>query len=816
VTTLVNQLATFAYVPWLRRGAGRFIDAAAAQPALSVALEVDGKSVKTPTLALRGAGDVVGFDVRAVSRTWPPAGATGAEPTFLALVEFDQPDLPWRFTPAPATNDQLPPWLCLIIAKAGEFDPPVPGSSDRPLAIVNVTSPAALPDLGPSWAWAHAEAIGQTALDDSSATTLARDQPRLVRSRILCPRALEPNTSYTAFLVPTYAIGCAAVLPPVTPPSPADRSWTIAPSPPSTVSVQLPIYFQWAFATGAAGDFATLVRKLRANPLPDALSYRTIDVSDLGAKGKLEMYGALSTVGFQSNTLQPADQETVRTTLSARLADTKTQARPPRYGAAYVGAQPPPWFDDLNHDPRARAAAELGAQVVRDHADALLAGAWQQAEGVRDANQELKQTQLSRELARSLWTRHAPNDPDAFLAFVAPIAGLVQTAMATTLRATVDASTLASGALSAALRRIARPGGSVAARLAKTPALLSTMSTGAWLKSAAGTVPDAGAARLGPAFALLKSIGGDSASVITGLQARAKSDASGVAAATAALLGKLLAAPKPAAVAHTLPLPSLRATLTTQIDPAGAIDRQVDARVTRSDGRTGATPLVIAPSFAQPMSAWLASIAPRWILPRAELVPDETIALLATNRRFVEAFLIGLNHALGARLVLDEYPTDLRATFARRFWGSGDDIDAIAHWKALGDNPAPDALTAQPLVVLIRGQLMQRYPNAEVFALKATGTPTQPTPGSDETLPLFASRLGTDLGFYGFPLTVAQALGGATDPGYYFVVQEHPSEPRFAGKIPDGDASSAAVAARTLQNPARLLVHARALLKGGA
>ncbi len=158
-------------------------------------------------MALHGPGAIVSFDPSSVCHVWPLAGSTDAEPEFLALIEFDQPDLPWRFTPAAPSGDQLAPWLCLVVAAEGEVSPVVPGTPDRPLATVTINAAAALPDLSNSFAWAHAEGIGQISLNGSQAASLMATSPQLTRSRILSPRALNPNTAYTAFLVPTWRSG---------------------------------------------------------------------------------------------------------------------------------------------------------------------------------------------------------------------------------------------------------------------------------------------------------------------------------------------------------------------------------------------------------------------------------------------------------------------------------------------------------------------------------------------------------------------------------------------------------------------------------
>ena len=115
-------LGSYAFLPWLRRGIATEIarvDGAgpnAARASVAVQLEFNSGQLSTSaTLDLFGPGDVTGLDSRTVIRTWPRAGATEAESNFFPLVEFDQPDLPWRYTPARATTqDRLRPWICLI------------------------------------------------------------------------------------------------------------------------------------------------------------------------------------------------------------------------------------------------------------------------------------------------------------------------------------------------------------------------------------------------------------------------------------------------------------------------------------------------------------------------------------------------------------------------------------------------------------------------------------------------------------------------------------------------------------------------------
>jgi len=833
MSTLPPGLGSFAFAPWFRRGAARFIGAnASAQTSVSVALEVGGHSITSPTMALHGPGDIIAFDPAAICRVWPLPGATDAESEFLALIEFDQPDLPWRYSPAAPSGDQLAPWLCVIVAAEGEFSTIVPGTRDRPLATVTITSAAALPDLSGSSAWAHAEAIGETSLDGPLAASLMAASPQLLRSRILCPRALAPNSSYTAFLVPALELGRLAGL--ITP----DASTPIAKPAWTTAPVTLPVYYQWPFSTGDPGDFSILVRQLSANPLPDSVALRDMDVSDVsGGIAPIGIEAALTTTAHPKKDLPAADQVKVTARYAAALAPAAASVRPPLYGSAYAGANPQPWFADLNHDPRTRAAAGLGAQVVRDHAVALLAGAWGQAEGLREANQGLRQLELSREMARSAWTRHVPTgSPDMFLAFVSPIATRVAAA-GETISQLIQGSTIAPGSLSAGLRRLTRPLGPVTLRQKRTapPALFSKMSDGNWMGAAA--VQAAPSTSSGPGG--IRAVGAVSRSVAsTGVFAgrvgtatrifgasdavsvlRASKDTTGLAAAAADLFQELSAPPKPAVVLTALNLTAFQKSVASQVDPAAAIDLEAHSRTIRTDGRSGAAPFVVAPSFPQAMVRWLTALSKEWLLPGLSQVPANTAALLTVDQRFVESFLAGLNHEMGGRLIFDEFPTDLTATFFKSFWSDGaDDIAPMDTWGTLGNNPAPGGFGGDPLVLVIRGALVRRYPNMQVFAVQATSASPTRTLGATETPILFWGRVDPDVAFYGFPLTAAQALGTATTPGYYFVIQEHPCEPRFGGAFPPG--SSAAAAAALLQHPVRLAIYAPDLVsdptQGGA
>ena len=82
-------------------------------------------------------------------------------------------------------------------------------------------------------------------------------------------------------------------------------------------------------------------------------------------------------------------------------------------------------------------------------------------------------------------------------------------------------------------------------------------------------------------------------------------------------------------------------------------------------------------------------------------------------------------------------------------------MPAIHEWSAgLGDHFAAGN---EQLVLLIRGELLRRYPDALIYAVNAVG-PT--TLGTVQKLPVFRGRIDPDITFLGFDL-VGDATGSS-------------------------------------------------------
>src|SRR5256886_4134226 len=265
--------ANLIFLPWVRRGAAAALlqpdTLGAGQPGLartSASLQINsGRNVSVPVTVM-GPGHVTGLDTRQVIRTDPAPGSRSFEPNYFPLIEFDEPSLPWLFTPAgPDAQARLRPWLCLVVVRAQDgvsLEPSQPGA----LPMLRISAPATLaaelPDPAASWAWAHAQVTADAGVGADHIPGLLAANPSGSLSRLVCPRMLQPGTNYLACVVPTFELGRQAGL---GLPVGADDATQLAPSWGLTAqTAELPVYYSWQFATGPGGDFQSLALLLRA------------------------------------------------------------------------------------------------------------------------------------------------------------------------------------------------------------------------------------------------------------------------------------------------------------------------------------------------------------------------------------------------------------------------------------------------------------------------------------------------------------------------------------------------------------------------
>jgi len=194
---------------------------------------------------------------------------------------------------------------------------------------------------------------------------------------------------------------------------------------------------------------------------------------------------------------------------------------------------------------------------------------------------------------------------------------------------------------------------------------------------------------------------------------------------------------------------------------------------------------------------------------------------------------VGINHEMSRELLWREYPTEQRGTYFRQFWDVSSflppqpvpadlkeslrDIPPIHKWYKTPTSTQPQRNELgqhnqrlmqsgkTPLVLVIRGELLKKYPTAVIYAHKADWGPEEGTkdvneerifakltsseeanpPTSKIKTPLFEAKVEPDIYFFGFDLDDEEARGTlnptttSDDPGWFFVIKERPGEPRF-------------------------------------
>jgi hypothetical protein len=836
-----------------------------AQASLVVSLRVNDRADSEASVTVQpyGPGDVLGIDTRNIIRADPPRLAVDFEPNYLPLIEFDQPDFPWLFTPAGAgSQGRLRPWLCLAVVRRQEgvelrFEP-----GDM-LPVLTIGPPARpgreLPPLEESWAWVHAQVV--EAEPGLGVEAILHDRPERNLSRLLCPRRLEPDADYLACLVPTFEAGRLAgrgLDVPAEERAQLRPAWLSGEAAPE--SVALPVYYHWEFRAGPGGDFESLAGRLRPRPLPEGVGTRPLDVSDPGfglpGIGTVVLEGALRPTRGPAPTPPPAEfQARLRELLNLaenRIAgaDADPVVEPPTYGSLHAAQEVVPapdegprWLRELNLDPALRAIAGLGTLVVRDQQEALMEAAWAQLGEASEATRLVDRLPLAEAvLGAFVAKRLEPMEPERVLQLTAPLHARVRMPLET-LQLRVQRSRLADSAVSAPLRRTLRSRGPLARRLAPAAAPVAP---------AAAPVAPAAARLFFPALSQVAEL---QFSVLpTPVLVTPEQVASQVRRVTRlvtvphrphgpprppvsrrlrpddvepepdvkpepdvepepgvdvqppepppATLRYLEAAralrdyftPPPVHMASPLPelqLQAVKLELLAQLKPETTLPRRAFARISAAGDpvqpSADAEPADLArgvPSYAEPMYTGLRDLSQELLLPGADGIPADTVTLLEANRPFVEAYMVGLNHELARELLWREFPGRPRQTAFRTFWdtrGTGSEaeqLEPISDWDpaaALGDNMTLGT-EREPLVLLVRGQLLLRYPDAIVYAQRAA-SPT--SLGAEAKQPIFRGSLDPDVTFLGFDLGEDEARGDDGGPGWFFVLQEQPTAPRF-------------------------------------
>ncbi len=626
-------------------------------------------------IILLGPGDVVGINTNIISRVAPFPNTGNFETSLIPFIEFSEPDFLWRFSSLQIDDKNWMPWLTLILLKAenneeeAEFEKIQNSNKELPPQIL-IKPNAVLPDLKEAWRWAH---VYKTDIGGSSAEQLVnsiKKAPKETICRLLCPRKLKPQTRYHAFLVPAFKIGAEAAMGNTG--QTLDRNVLTWETPAKGTGKTIPYYFDWEFGTGAGGDFENLVRKLKPRTLEN-MGTRPIDCSNPGYGMQeenelvLQMEAALKSLdtsyqpwGMDSTDNSPdATQSSEKQTTLAELlnkreekiqkengtVETKLRVTPPVYGEWYASRQGETvkvnplnrnhWLEELNLDFRHRAAAGLGVKFVKENQESLMKAAWEQLSNVKMVNQELNLGRFGREISSNMYKRLNKMKPNNVFKMALPVQNKIAIQPKKTVTSILNDS-------------------KITQNLTRTKTQKYLYKTGSTkLKNDFKPVETTQLVSLSYHVNGVKS---------SALKLRMMTDIPKVTAK------KIITWPEEVVI-KTISALNPKLTIESRIKNRVSSFRMVEkSEISQSLAKDELHPVIWYPEFHRPMYHFLRTMSQEYILPGLENVLQNTVGLLQTNRRFIEAFMMGLNHEMASELRWREFPTDMRGSYFRSFW----------------------------------------------------------------------------------------------------------------------------------------------------
>lgn len=797
------------------------------------------------SVALLGPGDITALVPGQVQRREPVDGTTGFEHNAFAFVEFSDAGLPWRYTPSgPSSSGRLAPWL--VLAVVPDEPPNLIRSGSNGLRILDVgqNAGALLPRPEDAWLWAH--------IQESD----GGDYARLLCASKLKPQTKYIAAVVPLFEAGRLA-GLGQPTQDVPPGQTAWTTESGSVTLPiydywrfKTGQDGFEALADKLFAAPPRDDFGRKPVDV-TSPAP---GFDAAQLSEKYANRRAwrQFSGAMVAAESSPKGWETSHKSKFKEALSDILADAGADATPargtsydplvhdaviapPAYGALHNAAAPlkAPWAKETNLDPAFRAVAGLAARAFRAKQEDYVALAWRALAEAKSASRDARKSRTAAHVNASAHGRIQKLPKALRLQITRPMHSKIRhSGIRKSLRGLIhDLPDLPEGSVANAMarfivargRRNLKPG-QVEQVEKKKPqagvpeglldaALKDTLPRQKFLgqttkshrsvdysveiETQTGTVgridfePD-GSTRISPNSGgrkknLKRTAQGGSSQV---LNLRKGPITARSAAPTIASGPRNLQADFEVTVNE---LPVL-------LEPVGRLANQFQNRSDLSVLR----PLPSAPiprSVKQAIRFDMAAVndiqfrAPNVLVPGAENVPLNGVALVETNPSFVAAYLVGLNHETAREFAWRNLPTPLSDTWFDRFWDYIDedraDIDPIADWPGR-KGLAGSLKDAKPsTVILTRAELLRRYPDTIIYAVPALWDPdtkarvVTAAERDQAQAPAFDGRLGSGLRYVGFDLPPDEMIGGAAEgevekrPGWFIVFEEPLFAPRF-------------------------------------
>lgn len=855
-------------------------------------------------VVVKHAGLITSFDSTAIKRTFPTANSKTHNPLHLVYAEFKETDFLWRYSPEAVTEIQngnkqkLPSWLYLLVLEADEFtwQQPSEGGQNGALAkievkgkvfkkIFKVDTHANGNSVNPQHAasahlWASVQKFSNNSISS------AEDQGLV--GRLFGSRKLQPNKGYHAFLVPHYKVGQERGL------NPGEELTTSGQITISTqkfyeltnvtdeTSIILPVYHHWMFNTREEESFLTYAKAIKPLSSSTSLSGFETSISKLGYGLEQNLsnneaflieglYGTPNLdddndlfVSAPYTNLELMDE--VRQLINHGLEEYPEQdpgdpdpaVVPPAYGymqSKYGQLLPKqeltldddtwdPWYYEVNLDPRYRAIAGLGAQVIRENQTYFVDQALEQFYEFQEVNAAIGNVQNNHGVNSLVQGRILTSENTEYSTqFYGPVQDQIILGPehgSVSLATYTSNSLLGSGFLSARFRNLTAPRSNKFRKFTGTVSHdtpigrfivemgLTTRTEIDYSSVAAFSVdaklyafflncisayrpesePDDGRTYMGDYNFYSPGYSTVPANIDTVFYQNLQNYLLSYAPRAIDAESGIVLQSRPdfdftyvnSSIAQRQSANSITAR---SLERLGIIERRPSTDEEWQAEELPLETIEVTPTYQVPMVKYLAKDYPEFLMPQLENLPDNSVALVAANDKFVEAYMIGLNQELASEFRWRNLPVNKHGTYFRLFWDKSDnvgtnpkspDIPEIQSWSLtskLGKNVLGSTAT-NTITILVKAELFRKYPDTVVFLQRAIDTNNGPgmpinvgsNPNTvnqvDVKFPLKQVRAKNNIVSFTFSLDLEDALAGA---GWFIVFQERPSGLTFGFEL---------------------------------
>jgi hypothetical protein len=511
------------------------------------------------------------------------------------------------------------------------------------------------------------------------------------------------------------------------------------------------------------------------------------------------------------------------------------------------------WLEEINLDPTNRVAAGLGAMVIQNLQEELMASAWDQAGQLRESNKRLRNFQLAREISSNLYNRcFKPMERDVLIAMANTFNSRViveHENKSLSVKHWLRDGNISESIFSPAFTKISTRYLKTQRRRFDFKPGISTDTVGSPSTKGIGSVDPVTLETSEPRhlitidylvdFPILKVTesgfrGQEFMQYLENGEKRevVKSIENSIPSADATV-NNLQAFTDKEQI-----LEKIYQEFKNSLNPEYTIEAKALKEVIRlerlqEEMKDKLDPIVAYPEFKRPMFEPLRDLVGEFLLPGTKNIPQNTIGILQTNPTFINSYMVGLNHEMARELLWRGYPTDQRGSYFRQFWDASAAVERerLKHFQSPGTLPseeddekiiekyrdipeihrwkdsqhqdlrrvAQSEEEAQPekQALLIRGELLNRYPGTVIYAVKAKldhinniDRPILSNNDEDIKEPVFRGTISPDITFIGFDISFEELLEVDENGEYFFMLQEQPSEPRFAIDNDDGTAGN--------------------------